>query len=173
MQKTHCKIATINDASLLASISSTTFYDTYHQHNTKDNMNLFELQHFNLKTISDEITNPFNTFLMVYESENLCGYAKLNEATTPKLLEDFSVIEIARLYTIKTMIGKGIGKILMNESVAIAEQKQKNIIWLGVWKQNFRAISFYKKNGFTIFNEHIFYLGNDKQDDWLMKKILF
>jgi len=32
-----------------------------------------------------------------------------------------------------------------------------------------RAIGFYKKNGFSEFDKHIFRLGNDEQTDIMMK----
>jgi ribosomal protein S18 acetylase RimI-like enzyme len=45
-------------------------------------------------------------------------------------------------------------------------------VWLGVWKENHRAIKFYERWGFEIFAEQEFILGNDHQIDWLMKKTL-
>ena len=44
------------------------------------------------------------------------------------------------------------------------------MVWLGVWKQNKKAIDFYTKWGFRIFGECDFVLGNDLQKDWLMRK---
>ncbi len=58
----------------------------------------------------------------------------------------------------------------MNEILSIAVQQEKDTLWLGVWKENSKAISFYKKWGFEIFDECDFVLGNDLQKDWLMKK---
>ncbi|MEG2102651.1 MAG: GNAT family N-acetyltransferase, partial [Flavobacterium sp.] len=45
-------------------------------------------------------------------------------------------------------------------------------IWLGVWEENIRALSFYKKNGFVEFDKHIFVLGDEEQTDLLMKLTL-
>ena len=69
-------------------------------------------------------------------------------------------------------IGKGVGKKLMQTCHEIAKQKGKKILWLGVWKQNQRAIDFYTAWGFEIFGEQEFILGDDVQTDWLMKKDL-
>ncbi len=60
----------------------------------------------------------------------------------------------------------------MEQCIAVASQKQKEVIWLGVWKQNHSAISFYHKWGFEKFSTHQFILGDDVQTDWLMKKTL-
>jgi ribosomal protein S18 acetylase RimI-like enzyme len=60
----------------------------------------------------------------------------------------------------------------MGKSLEIAFEKKKDTVWLGVWKQNKKAIDFYTAWGFTIFDECDFILGNDLQKDWLMKKVL-
>jgi ribosomal protein S18 acetylase RimI-like enzyme len=60
----------------------------------------------------------------------------------------------------------------MEKSIDFAKQKRKQIIWLGVWEKNQRAIDFYHKWGFENFGEQIFLLGTDLQTDLLMKKEL-
>jgi len=60
----------------------------------------------------------------------------------------------------------------MEHCIKLAAEKNKELIWLGVWERNQRAISFYQKFGFEKFGEHDFVLGNDVQTDWLMKKML-
>jgi ribosomal protein S18 acetylase RimI-like enzyme len=42
-------------------------------------------------------------------------------------------------------------------------------LWLGVWEKNIKAMDFYKKSGFEIFSQHSFKLGNDIQQDWMMR----
>ncbi|MGT7612465.1 GNAT family N-acetyltransferase, partial [Escherichia coli] len=43
-------------------------------------------------------------------------------------------------------------------------------VWLGVWEYNPRAISFYRKLGFTEVGEHICQVGSDPQRDIIMKR---
>ncbi len=173
MQQFYCRISTVDDAELLMDISRTTFYDTYNEFNTKEDMDLYMTQYFNLQTIIDELNNPSNIFVFVYDGDELSGYAKLCESIIPDKLKGFTALEISRIYSIKEKIGKGIGNKLLEESIAIAKQKSKQMIWLIVWKQNVRAIAFYQKNGFEIFDEQDFILGTDVQHDWKMKKKLF
>ena len=173
MQQLHCRIASVDDAELIANISCKTFFNTYHEHNTKEDMDLYMSQYFNSKTIIEELNNPSNIFVFVYDEDELSGYVKLCDSIVPDKLKSFAVLEIARIYSIKEKIGKGVGKKLLEESIAIAKQKNKQLIWLGVWKQNARAIAFYQKNGFEIFGEQDFILGTDVQHDWLMKKEIF
>ena len=60
----------------------------------------------------------------------------------------------------------------MQKCIEIAKSGNREIVWLGVWEKNKRAIEFYKKWGFEKFADHDFILGNDVQKDWLMKKTL-
>jgi ribosomal protein S18 acetylase RimI-like enzyme len=65
-----------------------------------------------------------------------------------------------------------VGKALMAKCMEIASESEKDLVWLGVWEQNVRAIRFYSHWGFRKFSEHVFMLGDDRQTDWLMCKPL-
>ena len=65
--------------------------------------------------------------------------------------------------------GKKIGKQILLEALKLANQRGKEYIWLGVWQKNIDAIRFYEKHGFYTFDTHPYYIGKDKQTDWLMR----
>jgi ribosomal protein S18 acetylase RimI-like enzyme len=87
-------------------------------------------------------------------------------------LQDEGALEIERIYVLKDFHGKSVGQVLYNKAIDIAKEKKTKYVWLGVWEENPRAISFYKKNGFVEFDKHIFILGDDEQTDIMMKLIL-
>ena len=78
-------------------------------------------------------------------------------------------MEIQRIYVSEAFHGKKIGQLLLDEALKIAEQNGADSIWLGVWEENHRALHFYNKNGFEVFDKHVFTLGNDIQTDLLMQ----
>ena len=166
------RYATEDDAALIADISRQTFYATFAPFNSKVNMEIFMNIQFTKGRLMLEVGQPENTFLLAYMGEDVAGYAKLRDTRHPKNLGSSKAIEIARLYAMPDLIGKGVGKLLMEKSLEIADQKNKDTIWLGVWKENKKAIDFYTHWGFGIFDECDFILGNDLQKDWLMKKRL-
>ena len=106
---------------------------------------------------------------MAYLKREVVGYVKLSEGGSASDPEAKKAFEIARLYAVKNKIGSGVGKALMEHSIEFAKCKNADTLWLGVWSQNQRAIQFYRKFGFEKFGDHTFMLGNDAQDDWLMK----
>ena len=94
---------------------------------------------------------------------------KLNFGDSQTELKDNKALEIERIYVSKEFHGKSVGQLLYDKAIEVAKQKNVNYVWLGVWEENPRAISFYKKNGFVEFDKHIFKLGNDEQIDIMMK----
>lgn len=161
-----------NEVQTLCHISSSCFYDTFHQQNTEEDMKLFLEKSFNLNTLQQEIVHKNNYFFFAVSDDKIIGYLKLSDAETPEKLKEFDTLEIARIYVVKEKIGSGIGKQLLDFAISFAQQHRKAIVWLGVWEHNLRAISFYYKQGFEKFDKHLFLVGNDAQTDWLMKKEL-
>jgi len=166
------KEATSADAALIADLSRRTFYDSFAPFNTTEDMDKFMNEQFTREKLMGEVEAPGNIFLLAYCNGEVAGYARLKELPDITMPANVPAIEIARIYALETSIGKGVGSALMKRIIDIARQKNKEIIWLGVWEKNQRAIDFYKKWGFERFGEHDFVLGSDVQTDWLMKKPL-
>jgi len=166
------RTASIADTKTIVTLSRETFFDTFSQYNTKEDMQLFLQLHFSIPAIQHELAEESNTFLLAYDGDQVAGYVKLTEGEHPVTLGDLACIEIARLYATKPYIGKGVGKQLMQACIDLAQQKQKQVVWLGVWEHNHRAIGFYQQWGFEKFGEHDFILGHDIQNDFLMKKAI-
>jgi len=171
-QNINIRIATDDDAETIALLSRRTFYDTFGPYNTSVNMEKFMHEQFTHSSLVKEVKFPTNQFLLAYAGDTLAGYVKLRDGEKPKEIGELQALEIARIYVVSEMIGKGVGRQLMQHSVYIANQKNKQVIWLAVWEKNKRAFEFYLKWGFEIFNSQVFVLGNDVQKDWVMKKNL-
>ncbi|MEI2737499.1 MAG: GNAT family N-acetyltransferase [Chitinophagaceae bacterium] len=166
------RIASSEDAELIADMSRQTFYETFVSQNTKENMDKFMNGVFTKDALTKEVGAPGNIFLLAYDEQEPVGYVRMRENNNPPELSNMETIEIARIYATTNSIGKGVGKALMQESIKMATEKKKQVVWLGVWEKNQRAIEFYTRWGFEKFSTHIFMLGDDPQTDWLMKKEL-
>jgi diamine N-acetyltransferase len=165
------KEASAADAELIADMSRRTFYDSFAPDNNAADMNKFLDEQFTKPALMEEVGAPGNIFLLAYADGEVAGYARLREKSTFRLNEP-AALELARLYAETKWIGKGVGKALMEACIEIAKQKDKRVLWLGVWAKNQRAIDFYRQFGFEKFADADFVLGNDVQKDWLMKKTL-
>lgn len=160
---------TLNDIGQLQQIGRQTFSETFSSGNTEENMNRYLAEGFSDEKLADELNNESSEFYFALSENKVIGYLKINFGRSQTELQDEKALEIERIYVLKEFHGKKVGQVLYEKVIEIAKRKNASYIWLGVWEENPRAISFYKKNGFVEFDKHIFKLGNDEQTDIMMK----
>lgn len=153
----------------LQSISRQTFYETYCTMNTKENMDKYLNENLSISTLKKELKNPNSEFYIIKDLDKNIGYLKLNMGPAQTDIKDASALEIERIYVIKEYQGKKAGQQLYEKTIQVAKEKMLKYIWLGVWQENSKAIQFYIKNGFEIFDQHVFKLGDEEQTDFLMR----
>jgi diamine N-acetyltransferase len=162
----------INELKQLQEIGRQTFSETFSAGNTEENMKKYLKEGFSEEKLSQELNDPNTAFYFANQDDDIIGYLKLNFGASQTELKDESALEIERIYVLKDFHGKSVGQVLYNKAIDIAKENKARYVWLGVWEENPRAISFYKKNGFVEFDKHIFKLGDDEQTDIMMKLIL-
>lgn len=162
--------ATESDAGLIASISRSTFYDTFAPDNTKEDMDIFLQEQFTMPKLEAEVLEGKGQFYLIEEHNNVLGYVRLGRTAT--FDHTSGSIEIVRFYMTKEAIGTGAAAILMDFCLDVAREHKFKTAELSVWKENHRAIAFYKKFGFEIVGETEFLLGKDLQFDHVMVKTL-
>ena len=161
------------DAALVADVARRTFYDSFAEHNTAENMRIFMEEQFPREKQMAEVGAPGRIFLLAFIGDEPAGYVSLRTgAELPQGMEGARAIEIVQIYSEKRMIGKGVGPALMQAALDLATQRGFDWVWLGVWEHNHRAHAFYHKWGFERFGEHVFIVGLDAQTDWWMRKKL-
>jgi len=162
------KIST-HDLQDLKKIGRQTFYETFADSNTEENINNYLEEGFSQEKLITELEDQNAEFYFAEMSGETIGYLKLNFGDSQTELKDDKSLEIERIYVLQKFHGKKVGQILYEKALEVAMQKNAEYVWLGVWEKNPRAISFYRKNGFEEFDKHLFKLGNDEQTDIMMK----
>ena len=154
----------------LQAISRQTFDETFRNSNDPQQLALYLERAYDLHKLRREMQHPHTIFYFIYFKEELAGYIKLNTLDAQSEPMGDETLEIERIYLKQSFQGKGLGKALYNIALEQAKTLKMRNIWLGVWEQNEQAISFYKKLGFVKSGEHTFYMGDEKQIDWIMIK---
>ncbi len=166
------KIIKVDTPALMETIrvlSIQTFHEAYEAENTKENMLAYTNKNFSEIQLLKEYNTPGHFFYIIYSEGEAAGYFKLrNEEILPDF-EDLQQIELERIYILKKFQQQKLGFACINYCIEESISNGYDVLWLGVWKQNEKAIRFYKKIGFEIFGEHVFVLGDDPQKDYLMK----
>jgi diamine N-acetyltransferase len=160
---------TINHICQLQEIGRQTFFETFSDVNTGENMNKYLEEKFSIEQLTSELNEKDSHFYSAELDNKIIGYLKLNSGPSQTELKDNRALEIERIYVLKAFHGRKVGQLLLNKAMEIARQNRVEYVWLGVWEENQRALNFYKKNGFTEFDKHIFKLGDSRQTDLLMK----
>jgi len=169
MIRLEIKRVVLNDVEKLQEIGKQTFFETFSEENTGENMEKYLAEGFSLNKLISELKNKNSEFYFAEISKHVVGYLKLNFAASQTELKDEGSLEIERIYVLKEYQGKKVGQLLYEKALTIAKEKKVNYIWLGVWEKNSKAILFYKKNGFVEFDKHVFKLGDEEQIDIMMK----
>lgn len=169
MTKTEIRKASLSDLEAIKTIARQTFTETFAEVNTPENIFNYLEENFNTAQLSIEVSNPESSFYLAFLDEKAIGYLKINFGKTQTEILDNGAMEIQRIYVLQEFHGKKVGQLFIDEVLNIATLKAFTFIWLGVWEENHRALGFYRKNDFHVFDKHIFIMGDDKQTDLLMK----
>jgi ribosomal protein S18 acetylase RimI-like enzyme len=162
----------IDELGILQQISKITFTETFSIHNTEENMRNYLRDNLSLEKLGQEMGNPDSSFYFAETKGDVIGYLKLNVGAAQNEWKEDAGLEIERIYVLKEYHGYKIGQLLFEKAISIARSMEKKYVWLGVWEKNKRAIAFYTKNGFKVVDQHLFKLGDDVQNDYLMKLTL-
>ncbi|MFS4492826.1 GNAT family N-acetyltransferase [Maribacter sp. 2308TA10-17] len=153
----------------LIEISKTTFVNAFEKDNNPEDFETYIDAAFDKSTIKEQLVNPNSSFYFAIKDEALAGYFKLNAGDAQTDIKSEEAIELERIYVLQEFQGKQIGKMMLQKAIEIAGEKHKRYIWLGVWEENTDAIRFYQRHNFTKFATHPYFIGKDKQTDWLMR----
>lgn len=158
------------DAQALAALAEATFRDTFGAANAAEDMDRHCRSAYGATIQANEIANPGIATLVAEADGHPVGYAQLRWGVAPRCVVAATPGEIQRLYVVRACHGQGVAHALMQASLQAMAARQCDVVWLGVWEGNPKAIAFYRKSGFHEVGEHVFTLGSDPQRDIVMAR---
>jgi GNAT superfamily N-acetyltransferase len=164
--------AGLSDATLIANLGAQTFTQAFSAQMTPENIKEYVSVSFTPAQIGAEIKNPAHEFFIARWDEMPVGYAKLRTGKHQQKLISENPIELERLYVLEAYHQKKIGAALLEHCIQAAITNGHSTLWLAVWEKNIKAIRFYERWGFTVFDIQTFMRGHDAQTGLLMKKDL-
>lgn len=169
-----CQIrrAELGDAQRLARLAESTFRATFGAMNSVEHMAAHCRDNYGEKLQATEIANPALLTLLCEHDGELIGFAQLRWGGAPDCVAAAQPGELQRLYVAGEWHGLGVAQTLMKAGLDAIQPGGSDLVWLGVWEHNPRAIAFYRKLGFVPVGEQLFSLGGDQQRDIVMVKPL-
>lgn len=168
---TRLRLATADDAPMLAELAARLFEDTFGPDNDPADMRLYLATSFSEEKQRAEIQDPDRAvWIALGPSDQAIGYATMRRGTRSSGVTGERPAEVQRIYADRSWHGHGVGGALMTACVEQARAWGCDVLWLAVWERNPRAIAFYEKTGFRKVGRQTFMLGRDLQHDDVMAR---
>ena len=117
--------------------------------------------------LNDNYTNKNHHFLVVNEFKKTVGFASYEHHYL-----NTNITRLHKLYLLPVAKGKGLGKLLLEKIIKIAQANNSNKISLNVNRFN-KSYLFYQKMGFEIKAEEDIAIGHGYfMEDYKMEKVI-
>lgn len=160
--------ATPDDAAEISEFARRLFDTTFGPDNDPDDMRAYMDERLTPAAQARELADPSRRYLLLECDGALAGYALLGIGQTASCVNAQSPVELTRFYVDGPWHGRGVAQRLMGEVLRVASDLGADVVWLGVWERNPRAIRFYENVGFVDVGSYTFMLGADPQIDRVM-----
>jgi diamine N-acetyltransferase len=161
-----------DDARPLSILAESTFRQAFGSANTLENMTNHCRAKYSESIQALEISDPKSLTLLAECENKLIGFAQIRWRGAPSFVRGEVPSEIQRFYVLSEWHGKDVATNLIKACFDEIKTRGSDLVWLGVWERNARAIAFYKKLGFIEQGEQVFNLGSDPQRDIVMARML-
>jgi ribosomal protein S18 acetylase RimI-like enzyme len=160
------------DGPCIAELAARTFIKAFALHNDPADIDAYVSNAFSRDTILHEIEDANCLFFLAVEDGINIGYAKTRKGEPPECVGGPKPIELERIYVDASRQSTGVGALLMQEVFDYARHEGYETVWLGAWEKNPNARRFYERHGFVPVGSKYFMVGNDRQNDVVMRRIL-
>ena len=172
----HIRLAGTGDARSLAVLGAQLFGQSFGAANTPEDMREYISSAFAEGRQRADLEDPsIRIWLAESSSGEAIGYAQIRLGAVPPasaaILSE-QPAELVRLYADRAWHGRGVGAALLRTCIGACSDSGADVLWLGVWQENSRAIAFYEKHEFRRRGKQPFLLGADRQTDWVMARTL-
>jgi predicted N-acetyltransferase YhbS len=160
------------DAELLADLGRRAFYEAFSGQTAPQDMKAYLRGTFSIDKIQTELDEQDSLYLIADLHDNPAGYAYLSKVQPPACIDDPDAIQLTRLYLLRKCYGLGVGNSLMRACLDESRARGFQTVWLSSWELNDRANAFYDRWNFKAVGRQKFSVGNDIQNDVILKRDL-
>lgn len=164
------RAATPADAEALAALGRDAFKQTFGHLYQPDDLQQFLDGVYAPALQEQEILSPHTYVMLAGDADGaLLGYAMTGPCKLPVPHPDEADYELHRIYLLAQAKGQGIGSALLQDALRYCKEKAASAVYVGVWSGNRAAQHFYRKHGFVHIANYHFMVGNQADDEWIMK----
>lgn len=160
--------AGIADAAALSAAGQRLFVQAYGEYSKADDLAAHVRQYFGEDYVAAELQKPDVTYTLACVADEIAGFVKIRDGEAPDSVPAREAVEVQQLYVDAQRQRQGVGRMLMERAAAIAQDRDREGIWLSVWQDAEWATRFYESCGFKRVGTAEFRLGRSIFMDYLM-----
>jgi GNAT superfamily N-acetyltransferase len=166
------RAATARDATALADLGQRTFRATYAADTRPEDMDAFLRGAYRPEDLAAGLADPRQRWSVAEVDGQLVGFANLVAGDAHESIIAGSPVLLGNLYLDRSAQVIGLGSAMMAHLLETAREEGHDVIWLGVWEKNPKAIAFYRRWGFFEIGSVPFTFGSERQRDLVMARSL-
>ncbi len=124
------------------------FLDTYATEGVRPDLEREAFREYSEQAFLARLSDPNCTFVLASAQSALVGFAEIHRSRQAPI-ENLPGWELVRLYVQPQAQRSGLGTLLLRRAETIALQGGAPNLWLSVWEDNARALSFYSAMGYA------------------------
>lgn len=164
--------ASLEDAPILAALGAQTFRETFETLCSSEDLADFLASAYGDAIQRTELSDPSRPALVLEAEGRPVGFAQLRMGHREPCVTGSRPVELQRIYVLREAHGSGYGAALMEASVELARSWRADVLWLGVWEHNDKALAFYARHGFREAGDHVFQIGQQVDRDLILVRDL-
>jgi ribosomal protein S18 acetylase RimI-like enzyme len=168
MNSINLRLANLDDVTNLVVLKQQVWVSTYAIEGIQKEYSVYLLDIFTLENEKAILEDQHKFTLIAEFKGHLIGCAEVNLNPSESIPQIENIPEISRLYVLERFCGKGIGKMLLNETISALKKINYNGVWLSAYHKNQRAINFYKQNGFNDIGKLLFDMNGNKYENRIL-----
>jgi GNAT superfamily N-acetyltransferase len=162
-----------DDAATLADLGARTFRETFEAICSPKDLAAFLTEAYGEAIQRAELADPSRPAWVLEIAGIPMGFAQLRLGHREPCVPGARPAELQRIYLLKAAQGDGRGAALMETAIDQARSWGADVLWLGVWEHNAKALAFYARQGFRVAGDHVFQIGQQIDRDLILVKELF
>ena len=166
------RAATLEDLPAISALGSAAFVAAFGAANPPGVVDDYVAEAFSVETLGLQLGEASSRWFVAEGDGGLLGMAHLTGGVCPADVMGDAPVQLRRLYTAAGLTSRGVGSLLMETVIDAASGAGHDLMWLGVWEHNPRAIAFYERWGFEQVGTVEFRLGDEDQTDLVLSRPL-